>query len=290
MRNGIFKHACVRDLAWAGFSEPMILAPGIEGSGLEYSGFWRNHLAALDREPAPLISFLAEYRDERLGIYYEGLWHYLLEHDPDTEFLAHNLPVRENGRTVGEFDCLYWCRRRLSHIHLELAVKFYLGVAVRAYWLGPGGSDRLDAKLQHLARRQSQLAAHPAARKSLSALGISECRSLVDIKGYLFAPVDGMPPPPGHNAANTMQHWYSLEQFADLEPLHPDWVGWQEIPRRRWLSPYLANEGNLRDSDELLAMLGERLAGGARPVQLAACDELGIEQHRCFVTPVDWPE
>ena len=95
--------------------------------------------------------------------------------------------------------------------------------------------------------------------------------------------------PDNHNPANALQHWYTLDQFQSLEPLPSDWVGWQKIPRRRWLSPYLANEGRLRDPAELATMLEQRLVSGGRPAQLAACDGDGVEQRRCFVTPNDWP-
>ena len=109
MPAAIFQHAIVRDLAWAGFSEPLVLSPAIGGWQLEPSAFWREHLQTLDRDPAPLSEFLADATDGRLGIYYERLWHYLLTQDPDSNLLAHNLPVRAGGRTIGEFDCLFWC-------------------------------------------------------------------------------------------------------------------------------------------------------------------------------------
>jgi hypothetical protein len=289
MRPGIFKHPCVRDLAWAGFAPPMILGPDISGAGIDYSPFWREHLQALDADPAPLLAFLGDACEKRLGIYYERLWHYLLERDPDTELLAHNLPVRDGKRTIGEFDCLFWCRRRNAHIHLELAVKFYLGIPGQDSWLGPGARDRLDIKLDHLLDQQSRLASHPAARQPLQALGIADCLGLIDIKGYLFVPACGMQAPRWHNAANALQRWYSLEEFCALEPLSRSWVGWQEIPRRRWLSPFVAAKSTAQASESLMAALADRLETRGRPVQLAACDQQGVEKHRCFVAPTGWP-
>lgn len=290
MRAPIFQHALVRDLAWAGFSEPLIIAPGFSGAGLDMSAFWHGHLQALDEDPGPLCEFLGDAPAGRLGIYYERLWHYLLQQDPDSQLLAHNLPVSEGNRTIGEFDCLFWCNRRKAHIHLELAVKFYLGVPAGNYWLGPGGRDRLDAKLQHMVQRQGRLGAHPAAREALAALGIEDFDSAVDIKGYLFAPPAGMAPPDGHNPANPLRQWFTIDEFSRMDPLPREWIGWQEIPRRRWLSPYRAADGPLRDGDKIRQLLEHRLAGGGRPVQLAACDADGIERRRCFVTPRAWPD
>lgn len=286
----IFQQPLVRDLAWAGFSAPLILSPAIRGAGLALSPFWREHLEDLDRDPGPLAAFLDVAPAGRIGIYYERLWHYLLQQDPNTTLLAHNLPVREGERTIGEFDCLYWCERRRAHVHLELAVKFYLGVPGRGCWLGPGGQDRLDAKLEHLLRRQSRLGAHPAARAALAALGIGEYTQVIDIKGYLFTPPGGMPAPAGYNPANPLQQWFTLDEFIALEALPADWIGWQAIPRHRWLSAYRATDATARPWWELEPWLRARLAAGGRPVQLAACDARGAERRRCFVTPAAWPD
>ena len=157
MPDQMYKHAAVRDLAWAGFSPVLIKTRRMTGAGLRLGKFWKAHLQQLDQDPTALMEHLEQYSSDRLGLYYESLWHYLLQQDPDCELLAHNLPVRDGGQTVGEFDCLFYCRRRKVHIHLELAVKFYLGVASANRWIGPGRHDRLDHKLEHLQQHQSQL-------------------------------------------------------------------------------------------------------------------------------------
>jgi hypothetical protein len=289
MSSVIFRHAAVRDLAWAGFAPQLIKTADIQGAGLDFSDFWRSLLPLLDADPAPLTEFLEQRESGRLGLYYEALWQFLLTHDPDIELIAHNYPVRDGGQTVGEFDCLYWSRRERRHIHLELAVKFYLGVPDRHIWLGPGRRDRLDQKLVRLVGHQSRLSDHPAAREALATLGIDHCERRIDIKGYLFAPPVGMAPPAGYNPQSPLQRWYSLSEFKELPALDPDWTGWQKIPRRRWLSPFAVDRGELRSVDELLAMLQQRLEDSGRPVQIAACDEDGRERYRCFVTPDHWP-
>ncbi len=288
MPGRFYANPFVRDLAWAGFSPLLMRGAGLAGAGLESQAFWRSRLRQLDADPSTLYEFLGNTPNGRLGLYYERLWHYLLKHDPDTDLLANNLPVRDGHRTVGEFDCLYWCRRRERHVHLELAVKFYLGVPDLGLWFGPGRHDRLDRKLHRLVTHQSRLARHPAAGPALRELGITECISAVDIKGYLFAPPAGMPAPDHHNPDNPLQTWYTLSQFSTLDPLPDGWRGWQEIPRHRWLSPHRVSDGCEYDSQEMRELLGRRLQPGGRPIQLAACDPDGREHRRCFVTPDDW--
>ena len=285
-----FSHGCVRDLAWAGFAPTLLTGEPYRGAELVYGDYWQRSLQALDRDPEPLLVFLGDSVTGRLGLYYERLWHFLLEHDPDTELLAHNLPVREGNRTVGEFDCLYWSSRAEAHIHLELAVKFYLGVPDQGIWLGPGAHDRLDIKLERLLQHQGRLSEHPAAASPLAELGISHCESRVDIKGYLFSPLQDMPMPTGFNEDNPQQYWYSLSDFRALQALPENWAGWQKIPRSRWLSRFHSDEGKARSPEELMSWLESHMGEHGRPVLLAACNEQGVEIHRCFVTPDSWPE
>ena len=222
-------------------------------------------------------------------MYYEALWQYLLREDPNTELIAHNYPVRDGKQTVGEFDCLYWSKRDRCHVHLELAVKFYLGVPESGIWLGPGRRDRLDLKLSRMLDHQIRLSAHPAAKMALAELGIERCESRIDFKGYLFAPETGLTAPEAHNPESPLQRWYTLEQFGRLPPLEQGWSGWQPIPRPRWLSRYIAEKEARLSAEELDGLLTQSLASGGRPLQLAACDRQGVEQYRCFVTPEDWP-
>ena len=275
----IFQQPEVRDLAWAGFSPLLIRNQDIAGAGLVLEGFWQDRLAELDAEPSPLLDFLAERETTRLGLYYEALWHFLLDEDPDTTLVAHNLPVHDGSRTVGEFDCLYWSERAGTHIHLELAVKFYLGTADGTAWLGPGRRDRLDRKLAHLLQQQSRLSVHPAGRKAIEAVGIDDCQPRIDLKGYLFAPTNDAAAPADYQGRLPLPRWYHRSAFLDL-------ADWHVIPRSHWLSPFLAHAA--ADQGSLEHAL-EGLKPGAPPIQLAACDDSGLEQTRCFVTPDDWP-
>ena len=64
----------------------------------------------------------------RLGIYYERLWQTTFEHYPDLQLTAKNIRVSKDRRTLGEMDFIYYCQQRQRHVHLETAVKFYLGI------------------------------------------------------------------------------------------------------------------------------------------------------------------
>ena len=63
-------------------------------------------------------------------MYYERLWQYALCQAPDLQLIAANLPIRQNGSTLGELDLLF-CDDQGVH-HLELAIKLYLGPVTAA--------------------------------------------------------------------------------------------------------------------------------------------------------------
>ena len=301
-----YRTQAVRDLAWACFSPTLLdsrqLADdgeNVADCGLALTPARLQWLTQLDHEPGPLLEHLSRKPNKRLGIYFERLWHFFLEQDPGTELLAHNLAVRDHGRTLGEFDVIYWCHQRRRHYHLELAVKFYLGRRQQINsepasrwreWLGPNSRDRLDLKLDQLLQRQIRLGTHPLAREQLAALGIPDVAQEIVIKGYLFNSLgDPLPPPFGYNARCPMRHWLPLEELrVQLRKLPPE--RYMELSKERWLAPVLVN-----DEDELLSRsaLDERLqsqfTSNSRARLVAGVDRAGLEQCRFFVTANDWP-
>lgn len=291
----------VRDLAWACFGPPLLrletLAAGREISAPELPltstrGAW---LQQLDRQPQPLLSWLEARPATRLGLYFERLWQFFLTEDSETKLLAHNLPVRVDGQTLGEFDCLYYCHRRQRLVHLELAVKFYLGYRRRtegadqsdaAEWLGPNTVDRLDLKLGRLLQHQSRLSLTPAGRELLANRGMEQPLREIALRGTLFQPAqDQLSPPAGYNPALLMPRWYALPAWRTLaEPAARLVI----MPRLRWLSP-------LQYSTEALppAALSTHLEGhfarGGRPQLIALVDQQGCELQRFFLTGANWP-
>ena len=297
----------VRDLAWACFSPPLMDTARLAGdqADVENCGFTltpmrRAWLENLDRDASPLLTHLSVLHSRRLGVYFESLWHFFLAQDPEVELVAHNLPVTSDGRTLGEFDCIYFCRRRQRHVHLELAVKFYLGwrdapdkVSVSDWsdWLGPELRDRLDLKISHLLQRQIRLGEREPARQLLHKLGIHDLQREIEIKGYLFRPFRvSLPPPAAFNPGRALNNWLPLGTLPEWhrELAAPQYL---PLPRPEWLAPARLSgdrsaiaPGELRD--KLEALLGKY----GRPQLVAALDDQGMEVNRFFVTGPGWPE
>lgn len=295
----------VRDLAWSCFSpslmdtQKLVEAGPIAGNcALLLTSERADWLAQLDLEPAPLLQHLSSLHSCRLGIYFEKLWHFFLQEDPAVELVAHNLPVHHDGRTLGEFDCIYYCHQRQRHVHLELAVKFYLGhrrtATAREHskcseWLGPDAADRLDIKVDHLMTRQIRLADNPVALRLLRDRGIHQLDREVEIKGDLFRPrSDPLPAPRAFNCAHAMQTWLPVNQLRAF--LEERGGSYQLLPRQRWLAraqPDPRSPG--LDGLALSVALRDQLHTDSRPQLVAALDDSGGELERFFVTPNNWP-
>lgn len=317
------RHRVVRDLLWACFAPPLMLTPqlsarggALSNCGLTLTKQRRQRFIALDLEPAPLLAALENSQKLRLGIYFEHLWHFFLEWDEAVDLLAHNLAVHDGKRTIGEFDCIYYCRERGRHIHLELAVKFFLGksgvnattaLSKQSDWVGPNRQDQLDRKIARLTEHQIQLGEHPAAQPLLEALGIAELDKEIEIKGRLFQSVLGscqgirsatsptvlptlLPAPCGYNLEIPLSAWWPLsgvtEQRQNNVATH-----FSILDKRLWLAPIEAIDTVARlTSQALTTQLLAHFSVQHRPLQIAALDAQGNELERFFVVPDDWAE
>lgn len=297
----------VRDLSWACFSQPLLFTAQLDTPGLsspvtdcapELTPQRRLWLEQLDRDASPLIDHLAQRNSHRLGVYFEQLWLFFLRHDPATELVAHNLPVHDGGRTLGEFDCLYFCQQRQCHVHLELAVKFFIGrrpvdevpASAADQWLGPDAQDRLDLKLNHLLQRQIQLADQAIAREQLFALGIENPLKEIALRGYLFQPHgESLPAPPGYNSQRQLQTWLTCSELERQAAENPD-ARFFMLPKMRWLGPAQATAADKQwSATELSRHMSAYFDSENYPLMVAALDAGGRETHRFFVADDDWP-
>lgn len=302
-----YKNQEVRDLAWACFEPALMNSPQLSGDGQSVANCGllltparRLWLRAVDEDPSALIAHIAGIRSHRLGIYFEGLWHFFLQQDTLVDLVAHNLPVHDQGRTIGEFDCIYYCHERRRHFHLELAVKYFLsnrtvtnaGQTSRwQEWWGPECQDRLDLKIAHLMDRQIQLADTPPALALLSQLGVPNVAREVEIKGYLFqSTADKLLPPYGYNADRSLSQWVHLQQLAQY-CARQDWHAFMHLPKSQWLSPAQnPSQDEQLGAQALVQTMQSHFEGQSRPQLVAALDHTGKELARFFVAGNGWPE
>lgn len=302
-----YKTREVRDLAWACFSQSLFHSemlssdkPAIANCGLALTDKRQAWLDQLDKSPQPLLRHLQTLHNARLGLYFESLWHFFLQSDPLVDLIAHNLPIRDGGTTLGEFDCLYYCHVRAQHFHLELAVKYYLsnrqvttGLHTSQWmeWLGPTNTDNLERKITHLTQHQIKLGEHPIAVEALRALNIEKPAREVEIKGYLFQGIcDPLSPPLGHNDKNSLCHWLTVVQLPSYITSCES-VSFCPLDKPHWLAPAIAatHANTLLDKVGISEAIAQHFADGGRPVMLAGFNKAGEEHQRFIVTGPQWP-
>lgn len=302
-------HPLVRDLAWIVLAPDLIAMPwpgrpSRRELGLDDDDRLAAWLDALEAAPEALEDHLAPTLKGRMGLYHERLWQFLLEEAPGTRLLAHNLRIHQGKRTLGELDLLYCRRNAPGPVHLEVAIKFYLGLPQgpgaadsQARWIGPGGADSLGAKREHLHRHQLRLAGFPEAREALSPFlphpspGVSGSLPAATVRlaipGVLFYPWHARLPAPREATPDHLQgHWLfarDWHRFRDGLPrgsrgawLHkPHWLA---LPRREALQPL----------HDLEVRLAQHFTAPASPIQLALWHP-DMGWRRVFVVGDDWP-
>ena len=309
-------HPLVRDLAWLLLAPDLIVTPcpgrpsrGELGLGDDDRlAAW---LKTLEVAPERLEAFLAPALTGRMGLYHERLWQFLLDTAPNTRLLAHNLRIHQGKRTLGELDLLYCRRDDPRPVHLEVAIKFYLGLPQgpgepdsQARWIGPGGADSLAVKREHLHRHQLRLTASPEARETLAPWwsppssvqegsvfeqegSMPSMTVRLAIPGVLFHPWHAPLPPPCEAATDYLRgQWVTAGDWPRLrDGLPPGTLG-ARLNKPHWLAPPRREALlSLRDLD---AQLVQHLNVSDAPVQLALWQEEKGWQ-RLFVVADDWP-
>lgn len=246
-----FQHRCVRDLVWVIASPPLV-------SGSYHQTQWWGHAAcllelenclptlkALDKNPQPLILHLESIKSKRLGLRFEALVSFwLMFISPNFKLLAQNIQLHETHggetktRTLGEMDFIIEEKSSGKVIHLEVAVKFYLGIQPfsDAYcWFGTNLNDQLGKKLDHLKQHQTQLSDKYPAQVPYT---IDEKHCL--IKGRLFYPMHHDKSAEGTASNHLRGRWLYYGDKSPYEALVP-------IMKNDWLSELSTDDLKTRD-------------------------------------------
>ncbi|MFD2189846.1 DUF1853 family protein [Pistricoccus aurantiacus] len=305
------EHPLVRDLAWLCVAPDLVVMqsggrPTLAELGLEDQNpgdqKLREFLEAQDSEPQHLQVYMQSAIKRRLGHYHERLWQYLLTVAPNSELLAHNLPITRERTTLGEMDILYRSENSATPIHLEVAIKFYLGLpegpedpASQARWIGPGGLDSLAGKRHHLHYHQLPIAGSAEARNALQRFtpqnnGLPFAQRLsqrIAMPGRLFYPWRPALPAPRDAYPDHLQgKWLSYRDwpsFRDNLTSHA-WGHWLAKPH--WLAPPRIE--TLLPISRLEPMMAQHFFHRGWPLALALYSEADSWQ-RLFLVNDRWP-
>jgi len=163
----LFKHRCVQDLVWV-IQSPPVISGDINNTHwlskadcqTEYQACF-DALVQLDQNPQPLLSALSSIKPYVIGKRFECFVRFWLEISPNFELLDCNVVLQSEKQTLGEADFFIRNLNNNKIIHLEVSVKFYLGINDLSHmhnWYGTSLRDRLDIKFKRLVNHQTQLA------------------------------------------------------------------------------------------------------------------------------------
>lgn len=282
-----FKNRVVRDLAWVIQSPP--LTSGIKNNVTWLDQVFCNQefedcleaLINLDKNPSPLLDHLDKLKSKRLGYRFEAFVNFWLQISPNYDLVDHNIQIIENKRTLGEIDFIIRDKRSLKTIHLEVAVKFYLGVEPfedSFRWFGTNIQDQLGKKLAHLQEHQTQLTIkYP----DYLVHNINEYYCLV--KGRLYYPFGSDTAPKNTSNNHLRGRWikqkdlHEESSLKDLE-LYP-------IEKVEWLSQLTSYDLDNREIFEDL----EPLKKAQSCIATKNNDQTNLEEvSRIFVLPDDF--
>ena len=297
-----FKHPSVRDLAWVIASPAMLQAHKAQRpvfSAQDCSDAFAKTLARLQKleeDPAPLVSYLQQFENHRVGRYFEVLTHYWLKHVAGLEVIANNLQLRDGNQTLGEMDFLF--RENEQLVHWEVAVKYYLQRAPGCEeheFIGPNTADNLASKMDRLFEKQLPRSTEQNLVRSLGALdGVGSIKRQAFIKGWLF--YRGFPETPGGRSSSlNPDHLKGFWIHHGEDPLPPQSQDalWSLLEKPCWLAPKLsANADELITRDQLELLLESHFNTKESPLlvaQLEPCTSGYLERLRGFVVSPQWP-
>lgn len=306
-------HPMVRDLAWLMTAPDLIDTdwpgrPSLTQLGLGEPEHRHAYLAAIDADPSALEAMVGRTATTRLGQYHEFLWQFLLSTAPATELLAHNVPIREEKRTLGELDLLYRnADGRLQH--LEVAIKFFLGLPCgpgdsgdTCRWIGPGGLDSLALKVSHLLHHQLPLLQSQRARELLL-LGLNDSPANTIKEAPLASLQHGIE---AHLAMPGVlfQPWHcpmALPRGVPDSALQGLWCHWRDwsalcrqfenmrfgtcLAKPHWLAPPQPRHWSSRD--DLTRALAAHFATYATPVQVMLTEDPLRFEREALDPPLD---
>ncbi|RDX35311.1 DUF1853 family protein [Kangiella sp. HD9-110m-PIT-SAG06] len=237
-------------------------------------------------------------KTHRLGVYFEQLWQHLTSQCNSLNIISHNLQVIIDKHTFGEFDSLIYDSVLDTHLHCELAVKFYLQVGSGtqlSHWVGPNLRDRFDNKHERLFEHQLALSKNPTIKPWLKAQDIKVDQVKVLTRGRLFYPLDSFMKeqfrfPREVNPQHLKGFWTTWEDFAHLQLSSS--IEWYILPKMYWLSPVTGDEVqdlSLLD-DRAILIHGHNERYEFQRIQQVVGMREGKEIMRGFVVTDEWLE
>ena len=297
-----FQHRAVRDLAWALLSPSLFntfdnsLNKVLSEDYIEETDALLNWLLGIDQNPQPLLDHITQRSQVRIGIYFEQLIGFYFKYYPRFDLLQQNLQVQGKQKTLGEFDFIVFDKTNKDYLHIETAVKFYLGSHdssqlannVKQYnwheWVGPNKKDSLSLKMDSMLNKQLRLSKTDEAGEQLQALGITvkDLQPRLLLRGRFFCHNNSTP-----HFANTLAcqfEWHKINAFREQKDNKETYC---ILPRTFWLSTInqqdLMNIAKPLNKAELIDVIKSEIKQAIHTWKVVRLNEQQNEAERFFI-------
>ncbi len=162
--------------------------------------------------------------NQKLGYIYEDAAAVCLEQSPRFEIVARNMQIiTPEKQTLGELDFVLHDCTAQKHLHLEVAIKFYLVEPTDTGFSfpGPDKRDNYQRKFERLSSHQMQLSQNPHTRNILlQRYGIDAIESQQLVHGIFYDhhQATASPLPEGANPLVRRRCWMHLNEFLKAFP------------------------------------------------------------------------
>jgi len=203
------------ELQCEGFLNTPALWTG-QSFGVQQFPFPRINLQEVTIQPMP--------SKRRLGHQIEHIFHQLLPYANQYAVVLNNLPIRENGITLGEIDFILKDISTNKLIHVELTYKFYLidpNIPDPIKQLvGPNRKDRFFDKIQKITTKQFPLLQTAQGKKALETLDLDtkNIEHQCCFKGQLYRPYGQSYPIASNINKDCIKGYWLSRQVFDSSP------------------------------------------------------------------------
>jgi len=231
--------------------------------------------------PSKIAVFFSSDEQLIVGKYFEKMVAFIFYQLPRYKVLHYSKQFFDQKHTIGEIDFILHDLIDHRTLHVEIAVKYYMGfknIGKHDLWIGPNGRDTLKKKVLKL---QDQL-------KLSDQLELGTVEKRVLLFGYFFKHWKHSKWPYFSNEMPDQGCWlyeYEMEDFFNRNEFY------LIMPKYKWLGFYIDENSSFLSGAELIKEVKEQLAiigKGIMIVQLNAATR--SIKNKLIVVPREWPQ
>ena len=232
-----------------------------------------------------LIDFFANDDQLIVGKYFERLLYFFFTHYHQFDVLYSGKQLFDGDKTIGEIDFIIEDLHTNEIIHIEIAVKYYMGyrnTSKHSMWIGPNGMDTLEKKMKKF---EKQLALSKS-EELIKLIKVDKRKIL--LKGYFFKHFTSNSLPYFNKPENDECLWLyqnEMNKIIDAEEYY------SIIPKNKWLGFYLDTRLEFLKGKDIMKKVDDQIEIIGKGIMLAKLDSKRTKViKKLIVAPMKWPK